>query len=513
MIVAKEEGAPPPFPPSGGDPGFGGDGSLKRNIPAKHDFDPKALKPLSRALFSASVALGHSVTAYKEFTRLKSSSISPDGMLGGRGYVLKVKELRAKLQQACELLSSVTDTMFDEINAPHWQPKLGELGANDAEDVTEFIDEAGEVLDDPEGFGEKELREVEKKNDGPKGTPNSTKWKDTEEGQKGSQMPGGGAKETGNEARPFGQAIGPKEAAVKTANSSLPVTTLPGPRVDHLDRGEQTGPGGSFNKDEPLVQDDWGQSEGVGTEYNYESEWSNQLLDKAASCALWGETALPDGKNDGTETDANDFGIGYGAKGKGSEGYGTKSPDGRGVFGPSSDLPNDPGAPTRDDEEGAGPYLDGIERNVWACEGGCKGGCKGSCSCGQSKLPFDGPDPVARSDYYEGDKGNLVNVNPHSGVPGMSPPSPEAPLKPRPSHMNEHVFSQNVEAWRPAMEGESRMPGDQAPALYNFDRDLPDVGQKLERQDVPLVKYDWTTHQHRHDVQDLWNYDRTETNG
>jgi len=517
MIVAREEGFDPSPPPA-----FGGgvtDGTLQRNIPKNHDFDPKALKPMARMLFSSSVSLGHAVTAYKEFTRIKSSSISPDGMLGGRGYVLKVKDVRAKLQQACELLSSITDTIHDEMNAPYWQPKLADLGENDAEDVTEFMDEAEEVLEDPEGFGEKKLDQIEKKNDGPGGTPNKK--------DEASQVPEGG--DIPSETKPFGK-IPQKTATSKwsvNANSSLPVTTLPGPRVDHLDRGEQTGPYGSYNKGEPLTQDEWGQTEGVGDDYLYESDWANNVLDKTGK-VTWGESAVPDANSEPTETEARDFGIGYGAKGRGSEGYGTVAPDGRGVFGPSSGLPNNPGAPTRDTEEGTGPYLDGIERNVWACDH----------ACGESQLPVDGPDPIARSDYFEGNKGNQFNVNlrGESGLPGSGPQSPDAPLKPRPAHNNEHMFggakleaegpgsfvtendlrARARQAWRPALEGESRMPGDQAPALYNYDRDVMDVGHKVERQDAPYVKYDWNTHNYRNDIQDVFRHEdenRTGSNG
>jgi len=515
---------PPPSPFEGG----GGDGSLKRDIPKNHSFDPKALKPLARMLFSSSVSLGHAVTAYKEFARLKSSSISPDGMLGGKGYVLKVKDVRAKLQQACELLSAVTDTIHDEMNGPHWQPKLADLGENDAEDVTEFLDEAQEVLDDPERFGEKELDEIEEKNDGPGGTS-----KARPETGEGSKMPGAGDKETGSEAAPF-QSPGMKQDKQASwgviANSSLPVNTLPGgPRVDHLDRGEQTGPFGSYNKDEPLTEDAWGLSEGVGNEYNYETDWSNEALDKAAGSPTWGQSVVPDAKNDGIETDANDFGLGYGAKGKGSEGYGLKSPDGRGVWGPSSGLPQDPAGPTRDPDEGSGPYLDGIERNVWAAypmqpsPQGDSSVPRGSPPAqpipASSKLPFDGPDSVARSDYYEGDKGNQFNVNLHSGTPGSGLPGSGIPAKdtptvPRPSHPGE-MFGGGKEAWRPAYEAneaESQLPGESS--TFNYDRSLMDVGQDFERQDVPYIKYDWNTHNYRNDIQDIFRHedDRTGNN-
>jgi hypothetical protein len=66
------------------------------------------------------------------------------------------------------------------------------------------------------------------------------------------------------------------------------------------------------------------------------------------------------------------------------------------------------------------------------------------------------------------------------------------------------------------MFGESRMPGDQAPVLYNYDRDTPGVGHKSERQDVPYVKYDWNTHNYRNDIQDVFRHEdenRTGSNG
>jgi hypothetical protein len=463
LVIAKEggfladkdeESTPPAF--GGGNPA---DGSLKRNIPSNHQFDPKALKPLARMLFSTSVSLGHAVASYKEFARLKSARISPDGMLGGRGYVLKVKDVRAKLQQACELLSAVTDTIHDEMNAPHWRPGLEGLGENDAEDVTEFLDEAEEVLEDPERFGEKELNEIEKKNDGPDGTPNTPPEK-----EQGSQLPGGSAKEIGMSPAPVGEQQRrnqTKNASWKVdANSSLPVNTLPGPRVDHLDRGEQTGPYGSYNTEEVLSEPEWGRNQ---NDYAYPSEFNN-LSDKTGLEA-WGESAVPDANSEPTETSGNDFGLGYGAKGQGSEGYGTKAPDGRGVYGPASGLPNNPAAPTRDTEEGTTPG-DNAQRNLWAC------GCAPKA---ESKLPFDGPYPVARSDYFDGEKG-AADVQP----------------------------------------AESRMPGDQAPGLYNYDRDTPGVGQSVEQPGVPYTKYDWTTHNYRNDIQDVFRHEddnRTGSNG
>ena len=487
IIIAREEGLPlpPPFPGKGNDIGEGG----KRDIPKGHKFDPNALKPLARTLFTASVALGHSVTAYREFTRIKSASISPDGMLGGKGYVLKVKEVRAKLQSACELLSAVTDTLHDELHAPHWQPEISILDEADEEDVEELIEESDEVLDDPERFGDKGLEEVEKRVPKTKGMADRIKEEGDQESD-ASRIPTGGSPEL-NEAAPPGKGYQPKEASswkaptarVRLANSSVPVEFMPGgPRVDHLDRAEQTGPEGSYNKDEPAVEDNWGETGGVSDEYIYTTPWENQT-DRSAAGML-GQSGLP--SDDATHGEANDFGIGYGAKGQGSEGYGTANPDGRGVWGPQSGLPYDPGGAVHDPEGGATPFDDKLSpSNVWA-------------SIAESGLPSDGPDPVSRSDYFDGDKGNQFNVHHHSGesqMPGRGLPAKDTPLTPRPSHNKEHMFS------------DSELPGD-GNVTYDHDRDVtPNVGQNFEQQDVPYIKYNWGEHDYRNDQQDLYRED------
>jgi hypothetical protein len=385
-IIAREEGLP--VSPDeefseGGDVGSPGGGSGKRAIPKGHEFNPKALKPLSRALFSASVSLGHAIAAYKEFSRIKSSNISPDGMLGGRGYVLSVKDLRANLQEATELLSTVTDTLYDELNAPHWKPKLAELDENEQEDVEELVEEASDVLDDPETFGDEKVKEVESRND-----------------ETASQIPDGGGSNSGDDVENLGNSAA--EGLVKQANSSLPVSTLPGPRVDHLDRGEQTGPGGSYNTDDPRVEDEWG----LETDGGSYIEWGHYQA----------SSAVPDGAFDGAKTDAKDFGIGWGAHGEGTDGAPVSSPGGNVSWGPSS------------------------------------------------KLPQDTSGSVARSDYYDGDKGNQFNVS----------------------------------------LAESELPGD-SPA-YIHDRGTPNKGETFERQDVPYIKYDFTTHDYRTDQGDLYQY-------
>ena len=157
-------------PPFGGDPDeanpFAGRAPgtpTKRDIPPDHEFNKAAIKPIVKTLWAMSVALGHALTAHRSFSRLKSSTFSPDGLLGGRGYVLPVKDIRADLFEACEKLSALCDTLHDEINAPHWKPKIAELEKADMDEVERLLGDSEDWIDNPEEEADEELEEVEKK--------------------------------------------------------------------------------------------------------------------------------------------------------------------------------------------------------------------------------------------------------------------------------------------------------------------------------------------------------------
>ena len=414
--IAGEEGVGDNFTPT------------KRSIPKNHPYDPKALKPMARMLWAMSVSMGHALTAYREFTKLKSSTISPDGLLGGHGYVMPIKEVRTRLYEACEALSAISDTIHDEINAPHWKPRLAELNENDSEDFQKLMGESEKNLENPGEEVVEEIDEIEAAND--------AKWKAQgveSESEPASQTPGGGTYLEENVT------FRPQKKEAKRANSSEPVEFIPGgPRVDHIDRCEGQGPFGSYNDDEPPSADDWAATEGVGNEYLYESEWSNDTSGRNASSNLPIDT---------TPTDANDFGLGYGRSGDGSEGYGVRAPDGRGVFGPASSLPDDPGGQTRAPESDTNDHINlhlAPTLNVWS----------------SSVLPNDFEPPVARSDYYRGPKGNTISQ---------------------------------------AIEAESELPGDSS-VTYNYDRDTPGAGATFEHTDNPYIKWDATMKNYRPDA-------------
>lgn len=519
------------MPPEGTQP-------ANRQIPTNHKFDPKALKPLAKMLWAMSVSLGHALQAYRIFNRIKSSTVSPDGMIGGRGYILKVTELRQQLYDACEALSKVSDTIHDEINGPHWKPKVGELSKEDFDAIERLIGESEHLLENPEEEIEDEEAEVEKK-----GKPSSSwakKLKNKDDAQPGSDLPDGGDQETVPAPKaPFKN----KEASVydrspsvdwsaalshggwaldentvrtarvltKYANSSVNPDELGGPRVKHLDRGDsdQTGPMGTVNPDEPVPpKDDWGKDEGVSGEPMSQDYGDHPIYQwdggrNAMPQQPVAVSAFPDSNVDNTPTEGFDFGIGRGngndAHGQGAKGQSqTYSPGmaDKGVYGPSADLPDDPGGKTHDNANSDGTSmideaLNTVKRAARARLRSLQAVFMGPEQQGpDSKLPGDNERSVARSDYYTGVKDNDTDsiksptenpVMADSELPNSSPPSRPAPLIPRPYSLNSFEFAT------------TQLPGDGTGAHEESDEGLTDTGYRYEQMDEPYTKWDDTT--------------------
>lgn len=454
-VAGQEENLPPPPPPNNPG-GFAaeGAGNLKRAIPDGYSYDPRSIKPMAKMLWAMSVSLGHAMAAHKEFTKLKSGTVSPDGLIGGRGYVMSIKDMRKELYNACEGLSALSDTIHDEINAPHWKPKLAQLERDDVEDISQLVGDAERIMEDPEGEAEEDIEEAEEGKGKTKGKPwtHPAVSKKNKGKAKNSELPNGDDQETipdndkskqSNPGTPMNQAV--KNASVgfartwaqepakgerflvqdmkvgseadlnvelfeyeRTANSSEPVQYLPGgPRVDHLDRGDNRG---DYNDAEPsLPEGDQGvyvQSE-PARQYDYPSDWENEFNKS-------GTSAVPDSVTDPTPTQGFDYGLGDGdgndAHGQGQN-HEVKGPGG-GVYSPSAELPGDVGGNVETDDTTPAVELSTGGRHAMAlnvaarvkaaCEGGCTGGCKGACGCkGDSTLPNDGEPDVARSDYFE----------------------------------------------------------------------------------------------------------------
>jgi hypothetical protein len=400
-----------------------------------------------------------------------------------------------KLYEACEALSAISDTLFVEINAPLWKPKLAQLDESDKEDVTRFVEEAQEVMEDPEGEAEDEIEEIEAK------SRSKTKAKESE-GSKASGLPAADAsqaesvvhsndgalpsmtKEASRATSPWIREVfadAPISAAVpaehevsraiyvrakRFGNSSQPVSDMPGgPRVDHLGPGTGTGDYGDFNPSEDPPHDEWSADGGglarrddSGEEYDFSSEWENDLSRRASSTttpsadAMWKapEASVPDSRSDETPTDAWDFGIGYGARGDGAGGYANPSGEGngtKGVWGPHSGLP---GVPSQSSGDATTPSDSALNRRAFDALYG--------------RLPQDVTGEVARSDYYPGAKDDEVTVV------ESSVPQPNTVLL-----------------------GESAVPTPEDSRAESGQR-LLNTYYTLDDVDTPYARYDFTMH-------------------
>jgi hypothetical protein len=410
-VAARAQGLP--VPPRGRDktaafPPQEEAGPAKRNIPKGHEFNKKALKPLSKTLWASSVALGHALTAYRHLSRLKSTTVSPDGLLGGRGYTMGLQDMRKKLHDAAEILSAISDTVYDEITAPHWQPQLAQLDEGDAGDVTRFIEEAEEVLEDPEADSTEKIEEIEKEDNSDKAPKEEAKGEDPEAEEDSSSLPNSGDADSDRNTTKVASALWSQKnldltaSSIYVANSSLPVGQIPGgPRVDHIGPGEGKGVYDEYNQDTG-VSDDWsadgggpGRRDPTGEDYDYTSPWENTA-----------SASIPDSSTDSTPTEGRDFGLGFGARGQGTQ-HANPSGEGggyRGVHGPQSALP---GTPSSSSGDSTRDVIDDKLNERQAFE----------ALYGTGALPQDVAGPVSRSDYFDGAKDNMVSVG-TSEMPG-----------------------------------------------------------------------------------------------
>jgi len=145
--------------------GWGAPSPVERSLSPEFEFVASKRKPLATTLRASLAALGHTMSAYQTFAKIKSATISPDGSLGGKGYIQKISEMRRQYMNVVEALSALTDTIYDEVNAPHWNPVIAEQSPRERQEVREIMDDAEEIKEDPEGWAEEEEAEMDAEND------------------------------------------------------------------------------------------------------------------------------------------------------------------------------------------------------------------------------------------------------------------------------------------------------------------------------------------------------------
>lgn len=122
-------------------------GELSRNLDG-FEYDTSKATVLKKALHSINVSLGTMISAMKDLSILRGSEITPDGMLGGRGFIMPFKEIKAKLNAAIIDLSDITDTVADELTNPKWGLSDNERKKvkEDKEEIEEEIEEVEEIV-------------------------------------------------------------------------------------------------------------------------------------------------------------------------------------------------------------------------------------------------------------------------------------------------------------------------------------------------------------------------------
>lgn len=230
-------------------------GPVRRDIRVK-DFEwkPETLRNLTKILWAVERAHGYAISALRLFSKTPSSEFSPDGMLGGRGYIQQVREMRSGLSQAVETLSAFTDTVHDEINAPHW-------AAGEDPVATEMVEDAQEVKADPEGFVEqqfrRELPDAPQELFNPSPDDYNPFLDGDEEGGYSNEAEAEDGEDEGtgwwDQYSDDGDA---RTSAARVADSSIAPETLPGPRVMHIGPGESPEEFGYFTDQGEVPSDD-----------------------------------------------------------------------------------------------------------------------------------------------------------------------------------------------------------------------------------------------------------------
>lgn len=224
-------------------------GPVRRDIRVK-DFEWRSdtLRNLTKILWAVERSHGYAISALRLFSKMPSSEFSPDGLLGGRGYIQQVREMRSGLSQAVETLSAFTDTIHDEINAPHW-------AAGEDPVASEMMEGAQEVKADPEGFVEEQLKQDVPEAAEVLANPSPDDYNPFVNGEEDEEESRADWWDEYGDGEDSGD--GPRLSAnIRHADSSVAPETLPGPRVMHVGPGESPEPFGYFTDQGELPSDD-----------------------------------------------------------------------------------------------------------------------------------------------------------------------------------------------------------------------------------------------------------------
>jgi len=134
-------------------------------------FKDKGIKSIANTYKHLAKAFMELAVANNTFSSCKSSQISPDGKLGGKGYVLSIRDIRGSFGNIMNAMSELIDTFHDEVNSPYLKKTILEDNPiikdilSDAEDIidkAEDIEEESEKVNqnNPQGLSDDEKEKV-----------------------------------------------------------------------------------------------------------------------------------------------------------------------------------------------------------------------------------------------------------------------------------------------------------------------------------------------------------------
>lgn len=118
-------------------------------------------KILKDVLHNINVSLGTLLAATKQLSMLRGSDVTPDGRIGGRGFIMEFREIKSIINDSVKNLSDVTDSIADELTNPKWGLKEKEIKKVEKEQE-QVEDKAEEIVEQKpeEDEEEKTLGEV-----------------------------------------------------------------------------------------------------------------------------------------------------------------------------------------------------------------------------------------------------------------------------------------------------------------------------------------------------------------
>ena len=121
-------------------------GELTRELDG-FEYDTSKAKVLKKALHNINVSLGTLISAMKELSILRGSEVTPDGKIGGRGFIMPFKDMKSIINEAITNLSDVTDSLGDELTNPKWglSPVEKKKVKEEVEDINEEIEDVEEI--------------------------------------------------------------------------------------------------------------------------------------------------------------------------------------------------------------------------------------------------------------------------------------------------------------------------------------------------------------------------------